>query len=99
MPLTELQLPTKQTLYNQLQVSASEMNELMHRWADIASFVNSMTTADLDAIGVPTDDNTRSDMVDYRNAILEMVSFWNGNSVTPVKPPVDVVGKIRRMTR
>lgn len=52
--------------------------------------------ADLDAIGVAPG-QVRTDLVDFRIMINEMISLWEGNTVTPTNAPNEVVDKIRAM--
>jgi hypothetical protein len=94
MALTELQLPAKDRFYRALQGAATEMDSLMTRWANLAEFVALVETADLDAMEVPVG-QVRTDMVDFRTVLEEMVSLYNGDSVVPTNAPNEVIDKIR----
>lgn len=96
MPLTELQLPGKTDFYNTLQNVAGEISSAKHRWSLVAAFVNRMDASDLDSVGVATG-VVRTDLVDLKNLLNEIVSLLNNQTVTPVKNPQDVVDKIRKM--
>lgn len=96
MALTELQLPTKQNFYSQLQYAASEMDQVLTKWANIAEFVERIDTADLDAMGVPAG-QLRTDLNEFKTVINEFMSFYQGSSVTPTNAPDGVIDKIRRM--
>ena len=96
MALTELQLPTKALLYSELQEAATQMNRLMNNWKDLAEFLSNVGTVDLDAMGVATGE-VRTDMVNFRVAINELLGFFDGESTTQTVIPADVVDKIRRM--
>jgi hypothetical protein len=94
MALTELQLPTKDRFYRALQAAATEMDNLITRWANLAEFVALVETADLDAMGVPTG-QIRADMGEFRTVLEEMVSLYNGSAVDPTNAPNEVIDKIR----
>jgi hypothetical protein len=97
MALTELQLPTKSDLYNTLQNIAGEISSAKHRWSLVATFINRMTTTDLDAVGVAAG-QVRIDLVDLKNLLNEIVSLLNNNPVTPAKDPQEVVDKCRKIS-
>ena len=98
MALSELQLPaTKVVLYQNLQAIADVIYRNMSKWEAAATYLASMTTADLDALSISTTDSTRAELVDLRNLLLEMVSLWENTAVTPVKAPKEVINKIRHM--
>jgi len=96
MALTEVQLPTKERFYNDLQSIAGELVSRMLRWQEASEFVQTMGTADLDAMGVPAG-QIRTDLQEFRVALNELVSLFNGNAVTPTYNPSEVMDKIRRM--
>ncbi len=96
MALTELQLPIKDRFYRALQAAATEMDNLMTRWANLAEFVTLVETADLDAMGVPSG-QIRTDMVEFRTVLEEMVSLYSGNAVDPTIAPNEVIDKIRAL--
>jgi hypothetical protein len=94
MALTELQLPIKDRFYRALQAAATEMDNLMTRWANLAEFVALVETVDLDAMGVPSG-QIRADMVEFRTVLEEMVSLYSGNAIDPATAPNAVIDKIR----
>lgn len=94
MALTELQLPTKVDFYNRLRHAATEMDNVMTKWANLSEFIAMMDSSDLDAMGVATG-QLRTDLVSFRILLDEMVSLYDGNSVTPTNPPNQVIDKIR----
>lgn len=96
MALTELQLPNKVTFYARLQAAATGMNQMIHEWRNLAKFIGIVETADLDTMGVATG-NVRTDLIDFRTAINEMISLYDGNEVTPTVTASAVIDKIRRM--
>ena len=96
MALTELQLPEKSDFYNTLQNVAGEISSAKHRWGLIATFINRLVTADLDAMGV-TNAQVKTDLTDLKNLINEIVALLNNGTVTPAKNPQDVVDKCRKM--
>jgi len=98
MALTEIQLPNKAVFYNDLQKIAVDMNELMARWGFAADFLADVDGADMDAMGVPMG-QIRTDLVNMRVAINELIAFYEGTSTTQTLPIKDVVDKIRRMFR
>ena len=67
MALTELQLPSKSSFYNKLQLAASEMDQI------------------------------RTDLVDFRTVMEEVVQFYEGTATTATKAPNAIVDKIRKM--
>ena len=96
MALTEIQLPTKQLLYDNLQEAATQMNRLMANWRDLAEFIGRIGTTDLDAIAVPTGQE-RVDLINFRIAINEFLAFYDGTAQVQTVVPGDVVDLIRRM--
>jgi hypothetical protein len=96
MALTELQLPTKAEFYRVIQSIASDIDNCMRRWEAVAEFVARMDTADLDAMSVAAG-VVRTDLVDFRIALNNLVSLYNGNSVTPAKNPSTVIDSLRRI--
>ena len=97
MALTELQLPTKETFYSNLQAEATNIKDAMNRLRDMADFLVNVDTADLTAMDVPDIGDIRQDMVDFRIAINDLVNFFNGTSLTQTKVPEAVIDMIRRM--
>jgi hypothetical protein len=55
-----------------------------------------MSTADLDAMGIPSG-QIRTDLVEFRQVLEDMVALWENNAVTPQNNPEQTVDKIRRM--
>ena len=97
MALTDLQLPVKSDLYNTVQNVAGEVSSAKHRWGLIAAFLNSMATADLDAIGVASG-QVRTDLVNLRIMLNEIVALLNNESVTPTNDPQTVIDNLRKMS-
>jgi hypothetical protein len=95
MALTELQLPTKSSFYSRLQSAATEMDEIMRRWQAQSEFIANIDTADLDAMGVAAG-QVRTDLVNFRVAMEELVDFYNGGAVTATNNPANMVDLIRR---
>lgn len=96
MPQTEIQLPTKDRFYNDIQSIAGEIRSRMERWRLAADFLASMDATDLDALGVPTGD-IRIDLVEFRIVLNEVVSLLEGNAVTPTYNPSTVLDKVRKI--
>ena len=96
MPLTEIQLPDKTYFYRDIQSVASELTTRMLRWQELSDFIQKMDVADMDAMGIPTG-QVRTDLQEFRIALDEIVSMFNGNSVTPTNSPAEVMDKLRRM--
>lgn len=71
MPLTDLQRPTIERLYRDVQSIADEMTSRMLRWQEASEFIQTMDAADLDAIGVPAG-QIRTDLQDFRVALDEL---------------------------
>lgn len=98
MALTELQLPQKADFYNTLQNIAGEISNSIHRWSQVASFINRVTAADLDAMGVAAG-QVRTDLVDLKNLLNNFVALWGNQTVTPAKDPQGVVDVVRKMSQ
>ena len=96
MPLTDLQRPTVAELYRDIRSLANEIALRMLRFKEASDFINTLTTADLDAMGVPAG-QIRADLVDLKQVLNELVAYYNGSAVTPVKNPDSVIDKLRSM--
>ena len=96
MALTELQLPAKDNFYRKIQNAASQMDQLMQTWENIAEFIGNVDATDLDAMGVASG-QVRIDLVDFRVVLNETVDFYKGTSLTQTKVPADLIDKIRSM--
>jgi len=96
MALTELQLPDKTDFYRTLQNLATEVNNLTHKWADVAEFIGNVTSTDLDSMGVAAG-QVRTDLANFRTVLNELVAYFGNQSVTPANDPEAVIDKIRRM--
>lgn len=94
MALTELQLPDKSAFYQRIQNSATEFNNLMNRWRDLAEILAEVESTDLDAMGVAAG-QVRTDLTDFRVVLNEMVSLYDGDAVTPTKNPSTIIDKVR----
>ena len=97
MALTELQRPTKESLYNAFKASANRWNSIDHQAQDLAEFIEWVDAEELDAIGVPSG-QIRTDMVKFRTFLMEFESFMAGNAVTPTNVPRDVIDKVRTIS-
>lgn len=97
MALTELQLPDKTYFYNKISAAATKMDKLIHEWEDLAEFVGFLDTSDLDAIGVPTSGDLRSQLVDFRTCLEELTAFYRGTSTTQTVTPGEIADKLRYM--
>jgi len=96
MALTELQLPEKQRFYANLQSAATKMDNLMIQFENIAEFIGFVDSADLDAMNVPAG-QVRTDLVNFRTIMNELVDFYKGTSTTQTQVPANIVDKIRSM--
>ena len=96
MALTELQMPTKDNFYRNIQYAATEMDNLMTRWRNLSEFIGFIGIEDLDSMGIPNG-QVRSDLVNFKTVIEEVLSLWDGNQVTPTNIPSEVIDKIRIM--
>jgi len=96
MPLTEVQLPNKTRFYDDLQSIAGEIASRMLRWQQASTFIQTMGTADLDAMGVPSG-QIRTDLLQFRIVLDEIISLYSGATITPTYNPADVMDRIRKM--
>lgn len=96
MALTELQRPKKTAFYRCLQDAANEMNAVINKWRDLSEFIGFVTVEDLDEMGVP-EGQLRTDLNNFRTMIQEILSLYDGGTVTPTTIPNDVLDKIRSM--
>lgn len=96
MALTELQIPTKAEFYRDMRSLANLIAQQKLKYQEAADFINRVQSADLDAMGVPAG-QIRTDLVDLKNVLNELVSYYNGNAVTPAKNPDTVVDSLRTM--
>ena len=96
MALTELQIPNKEEFYNEIQAIAGEMASRMARWKLASEFISKLDAADMDSMEIPSG-QVRSDLSDFRTMIDEILSLWEGGSVTPANSPKEVCDEIRRM--
>jgi len=96
MALTEIQQMGKTDFYNRLQTSATKINSLMGYLEDIAEFIGFVDTAELDRMNVPAGD-IRSDLVEYRTVMNELIAFFKGTSTTQTYVPANVTDRIRSM--
>ena len=93
MALTELQLPTKQTLYGTLQSAANKMNNLMRQWEDLAEFIGFMDSSDLSSLGVPAE--VQTNLAKFRTILNEVLAFYKGEGTTQTHVPADIIDLIR----
>jgi len=97
MALTELQQPSKQDLYAALQSLSGELLRLRNKVKQTYEFIDKMDATTLDNMSVPSGD-VRTDMVDFRNLLSEIVTLFDNTSVTPAKDPLVVINNIRRIS-
>lgn len=76
MPLTELQLPTKNELYRNVQSVASEVKRTGLKLQEMSEFLADLDTTDFDALSVPVG-QVRTDLINFRNAIDAVVTAIN----------------------
>ena len=99
MALTELQLPTKANFFQSLQNAATQMDHLIARWDAMAEFIGRVETGDLDAMVPPVAPGVvRSDLIDFRTALNEVIAFYKGTSTTQTVIPADVIDQIRAIS-
>ena len=98
MALTELQLPNKIEFYGNLQKAATDMKTLISQWDAMADFLENMETTDLDAMTVASG-QVRTDLIDFRIVLNEVIAFMDGTSTTQTKIPVNIIDNIRRMVK
>ncbi len=96
MAQTEIQLPTKAELYRDVKSLANEIALRMLRWKEASDFINTLTPEDLTAIGVPAG-QVRTDLLNLKVVLNEIVSYYNGGTVTPATNPDSVIDKLRSM--
>ena len=96
MALSELQRPTKDLLYHELQEHATVQNRQLHVSADLAEFIANIEASDLTEMAV-TDEGSITDMTDYRTALNELVAFCTGGATTRTIVLSEIIDKIRRM--
>lgn len=96
MALTELQLPTKDRFFAKVKNAADSMNNAMHQWSELAEFLANVETVDLDTMVIAAG-QVRTDLVDFRIVLNEMVAFFEGTSTTQTKAPETIVDLVRSM--
>ena len=96
MALSELQRPTKDLLYHELQEHATVQNRLLHTSADLAEFIAKIDGPALAEIPI-TDADSIADMIEYRTALNDLVAFCTGGAVTRTVVLSEIIDKIRRM--
>lgn len=78
MALTEIQLPNKAEFYRDIQAVAGEIKSRGLRWQELSEFIQTMETADLDAMGVPAG-QIRTDLNAFRLALDALVLEVNSH--------------------
>lgn len=97
MAMTELQMPDKNEFYVKIKDTASRMRKTLNEWEALMEFVGEMGTVELDSMGVPAGE-VRTDLVNFRSALNDLISLWNGNAVSaPTVSPLDAINKVRAM--
>ena len=79
MALTELQLPTKSEFYANLQSYFTNWDTMIRKGESLSEFLNKAGAADLDAMSIPAG-QIRTDLVEARTVIDELVAFFNGTA-------------------
>ncbi len=95
MALTELQLPTKDVLYGHVNSKARALRNNMAELKLFAEFLADMDAGDLTGIGVPA--AVQLILSDFRIALNEIISLFEGNSVTPTNNPQDIMDLCRAL--
>jgi len=95
MALLEMQLPTKADFNNDIRSDATNFNNLDHRTADTAEFLEEFTGAVLTTLGVPAGD--QSAYADYRTMLIEFQTWLAGDYSEQTIVPRVVIDKFRRM--
>ncbi len=96
MALTELQQVAKAEFYRRVLQVGTELNLKINQWKDFAEMLAEFGTADLDAMGVPTG-QIRTDLVNFRVGLNELVSHLEGDTVAPTNAMTDVVDEVRSL--
>ena len=96
MALTELQLPKKEVFYGRLQSAATQMDNLITQWRNLAEFIDMVDTGDLDAMGVAVG-QVRTDLGRFKTVLSEIIALYDGASVVPTNVPSAIIDKIRSM--
>jgi len=96
MALTDLQKPTLEDFYNNVRDGAGSLYRLAKVFKAQQEFLARMDTAALDDLAVPIGD-IRTDLVEYRTLLGELVDFFANTPVNPTNDPIAVLNKIRRM--
>jgi len=95
MALLELQIPTKETFYADIQSDASNLNILDRKTADASEFLAEFTGAVLTTMGIPSAD--QSAYADYRTMLDELQEWFAGNYTGQTVVPRNVIDQFRRM--
>ena len=72
------------------------MDTLIKSWHDIAEFIGMVDASDLDAMGVAAG-QVRTDLINFRSVLNEMIALYDGGAVTPTNPPNEIIDRIRHM--
>ncbi len=73
-----------------------QMDQLIHTWRDLAEFIGMVDVADLDSMAVPAGE-IRTDLVNFRTVLDEIIDLYDGTAVTPTNTPSAVIDRIRHM--
>lgn len=97
MSLTEIQRPeNKQQLFGRCNFSADRFDQEMRSVANFAEALNFIDESDMDALNIDAGE-ARTNLVNYRIALNEMVAFYYGMATTQTNIPADVIDKIRTL--
>ena len=88
MALTELQLPEKAAFYRNIRGTSDEVKRYTLRWTEIADFIATMDTADMDAMSIPSG-QVRTDLIAFRTSL--------NNIVTAIEAEYATLDKVRSM--
>lgn len=98
MALNDFQkIDTFEKLRSPVQQLANEIYRNYVRQSAGSEFLDSMDAADLTAIGITNPSPEWTAIVDFRNMLNELESFFAGDAVTPVKNPLNVINALRNM--
>ena len=77
--------------------AATQMDQLIAQWRSLEEFIGMVDAADLDAMNVSSTDGVRTDLINFRTVLGEIIAFYDGTSTTQTQIPADVIDKIRSM--
>jgi len=97
MALTELQLPDKSSFYQSVQSVAGESISRYMRWKNFSDFIQNMTGADMDTMGIPSTGDLRAHLSDMREALDAMITNFETAQVgTTGLTAQEILERLRR---